>query len=47
MQQHIAKAHECAANLLPFFQAVVAEDWPRVEQIQVLSIPFVVRPSQR
>ena len=34
MQQHIAKAHECAANLMPFFQAVVAEDWDRVEQVQ-------------
>ncbi len=34
MQQHIAKAHECAANLLPFFQAIIAEDWQRVEQIQ-------------
>ncbi|HHX06608.1 MAG TPA: DUF47 family protein, partial [Pseudomonas sp.] len=27
MQQHIAKAHECASNLVPFFQAVIAEDW--------------------
>ena len=27
MQQHIAKAHECAANLVPFFEAVMAEDW--------------------
>lgn len=34
MQQHIAKAHECAASLLPFFQAVIAEDWAQVEQIQ-------------
>ncbi len=34
MQQHIAKAHECAANLVPFFEAVVAEDWARVEQVQ-------------
>ena len=34
MQQHIAKAHECAANLLPFFQAVMVEDWDRVEQVQ-------------
>ncbi|MGE8497138.1 MAG: TIGR00153 family protein [Pseudomonas sp.] len=34
MQQHIAKAHECAANLLPFFEAVMIEDWQRVEQVQ-------------
>lgn len=34
MQQHIAKAYECASNLVPFFQAVIAEDWTRVEQVQ-------------
>lgn len=34
MQQHFAKAYECAANLVPFFEAVVAKDWPRVEQVQ-------------
>ena len=34
MQQHIAKAHACAANLVPFFEAVMAEDWARVEQVQ-------------
>ncbi|AVO52753.1 hypothetical protein DFO61_1541 [Ectopseudomonas oleovorans] len=34
MQQHITKAHECAANLVPFFEAVMAEDWVRVEQVQ-------------
>lgn len=34
MQQHIAKAYECAANLIPFFEAVMAEDWERVEQVQ-------------
>lgn len=34
MQQHIAKAYECAANLVPFFEAVIAEDWNRVEQVQ-------------
>ncbi|MAB98419.1 MULTISPECIES: TIGR00153 family protein [Pseudomonas] len=34
MQQHIAKAHECAANLVPFFEAVMAEDWTKVEQVQ-------------
>ena len=27
MQQHIAKAHECAAQLLPFIEALQAEDW--------------------
>ncbi len=34
MQQHIAKAHECAANLLPFFQAVIAGDWVLAERVQ-------------
>lgn len=34
MQQHIARAHECAANLVPFFEAVMVEDWERVEQVQ-------------
>ncbi|EIK54574.1 phosphate transport regulator [Stutzerimonas stutzeri TS44] len=34
MQQHMAKSHECAANLVPFFQAVMAQNWERVEQIQ-------------
>ena len=34
MQKHIAKSHECAANLIPFFEAVMAEDWERVEQVQ-------------
>ncbi len=34
MQQHIAKAHECASSLVPFFQAVIAEDWARVELVQ-------------
>ncbi|SDU33207.1 hypothetical protein SAMN05216296_3129 [Pseudomonas pohangensis] len=34
MQQHMAKAHECAACLVPLFTAVVAGDWAMVEQIQ-------------
>jgi predicted phosphate transport protein (TIGR00153 family) len=34
MQQHFAKAHECAANLVPFFEAVMAQDWVKVEEIQ-------------
>ncbi|MCU1718065.1 TIGR00153 family protein [Pseudomonas sp. 5P_3.1_Bac2] len=34
MQQHFAKAHECAANLVPFFAAVMEQDWSQVEQIQ-------------
>jgi len=34
MQQHMAKAHECAACLVPLFTAVVASDWAMVEQIQ-------------
>lgn len=34
MQQHFAKAHECAANLVPLFEAAMAKDWDQVEQIQ-------------
>lgn len=34
MQQHMAKAHECAANLLPFIEASMAGDWGQAEQIQ-------------
>ncbi len=34
MQQHMTKAHECAAHLVPLFEAVTQEDWTRVEQIQ-------------
>lgn len=34
MQQHFAKAHQCAAQLLPFFDAVMAQDWAQVELIQ-------------
>jgi uncharacterized protein len=34
MQQHIAKAYECAAQLAPFIEAVVASDWVEAERIQ-------------
>lgn len=34
MQRHIAKAHECALKLVPFFEAVMVEDWIKVEQVQ-------------
>ena len=34
MQQHMVKAYECAEQLVPFFKAVMAEDWERVETIQ-------------
>lgn len=34
MQKHFAKAHECAANLVPFFDAVMAEDWSQAQQVQ-------------
>jgi len=33
MQQHFAKAHECAANLVPFFEAAMAQDWEKLESI--------------
>ncbi|MEH6564032.1 MAG: TIGR00153 family protein [Halopseudomonas sp.] len=34
MQQHIAKAHECAAQLMPFIEAVIANDWVEAERVQ-------------
>ncbi|MEH6491366.1 TIGR00153 family protein [Halopseudomonas sp.] len=34
MQQHIAKAHECAAQLMPFIEAVIANDWTEAERMQ-------------
>ena len=34
MQQHIAKAHECAAQLLSFIEAVIANDWTEAERVQ-------------
>ena len=35
MQQHIEKAHACAMELIPFFDAVLAKDWEKAEQIQL------------
>jgi predicted phosphate transport protein (TIGR00153 family) len=34
MQEHIAKAQECAVELIPFFKAVIADDWQEAEKIQ-------------
>nr|WP_315982156.1 DUF47 family protein [Aliamphritea spongicola] len=34
MQEHIAKAHACAIELIPFFEAVMADDWEKAEQLQ-------------
>lgn len=34
MQQHIEKAHACAMELVPFFEAVMAKDWIRAEAAQ-------------
>ena len=34
MQEHITKAQECAAELLPFFDAVCAEDWAVAKNVQ-------------
>ncbi len=35
MQQHIEKAHACAMELVPFFDAVLAKDWEKAEQAQL------------
>ncbi|WP_150304610.1 TIGR00153 family protein [Pseudomonas saliphila] len=34
MQMHIAKAHECAAKLNDFIDAVIADDWTEAERLQ-------------
>lgn len=34
MQEHITKAQECAAELIPFFQAVIDENWETARDIQ-------------
>jgi len=34
MQEHIAKAHACAIQLIPFFDAVMAEDWEEAAKVQ-------------
>ncbi|MFA5677301.1 MAG: TIGR00153 family protein [Pseudomonas sp.] len=34
MQRHMAKAHECTMQLLPFIDALMAEDWVEAERIQ-------------
>lgn len=34
IQEHIQKAQVCAAQLLPFFQAVIDNDWERAGSIQ-------------
>lgn len=34
MQQHMSKAHECAAQLVPLFQAATEEDWDQVARVQ-------------
>ena len=35
MQQHIEKAHACAMELVPFFDAVIAKDWVTAEKAQL------------
>jgi len=34
MQEHIAKAQECAVELVSFFEAVIADDWAAAEKVQ-------------
>ncbi|MEH6652012.1 MAG: TIGR00153 family protein [Motiliproteus sp.] len=34
LQQHIEKAHSCAIELIPFFEAVLAKDWVEAEKVQ-------------
>lgn len=34
MQEHIAKAQECAVELIPFFEAVIKNDWEAAAEVQ-------------
>ncbi len=34
LEEHMGKVHACVKELLPFFEAVLAEDWPKVETLQ-------------
>ncbi len=34
MQVHMEKVHDCVSLLVPFFEAVIAEDWKKVEKHQ-------------
>jgi len=34
LEEHMAKVHACVKHLLPFFDAVLKQDWPQVEKIQ-------------
>jgi predicted phosphate transport protein (TIGR00153 family) len=34
MQTHMAKVYACASELIPLFNAVIVEDWEKVEQLQ-------------
>lgn len=34
MQDHMSKSFNCAEQLIPFFQAVLAEDWEQAEKLQ-------------
>lgn len=36
IQRHMAKAHECATQLVPFVDALMAENWGEAERIQQL-----------
>lgn len=34
IEQHSSKTHQCAKQLYPFFEAVIAQDWVKAEKIQ-------------
>lgn len=34
MQDHMSKSFNCAEQLIPFFQAVLSEDWEQAEKLQ-------------
>lgn len=34
IQEHMAKSHECALQLMPYFEAVLASDWDQAKIVQ-------------
>lgn len=34
LEEHMSKVHACVTRLAPFFEAVLAADWPQVEALQ-------------
>ena len=46
MQRHMAKAHECTEQLVPFIDALMAEDWTEAERIQLQISTLNAKPTR-